>query len=527
MVALCNIFDFDYFNVFNFQTLIELNESNVEKISEYTNAYDAKQAFKLKKEVNESVSKRYISQHIPVVITLGIFQVIFIVFCLLLLKMRSWRCINKSKLNGKKKNVNIIFQLEESLFLTTFSYLGIWLSEIYFIYSGQLGGVFDEFGVTVELLDVIAIIPICTVFIAIQKRSKFLFCLFYFASILKASFIIGWLYEYNRYLKTLIGDIKGLAIPSQKVVNIMFYRELAIVGIPTVLLLLILNINTILCQIYVDEDVISQIYGSENKQILIKRTIVFFISFTKKIFRKFLKFLGKEPNSDLRMLGANEWKFEPRSEISILEIVSINIDDNDNKSDDVIDIENEKNISKSVEISFNAESDVMIQTKYPLPNSFKKDTSSVTLSPSLPIEYYYYEITILSNQDIDETIIAIGLAPKNHSIYRLPGCDTHSVGFHSDEGRTFHNEGYTGSKYAEKWGKVNDVIGCGFCPSTGQVFFTMNGNHLGFAYTGLFHTWYPTIGSNGVCSLKVNFGQEEFTYKEANDMNIADLISCF
>ncbi|CAG8588215.1 12004_t:CDS:2 [Rhizophagus irregularis] len=465
MVALCNIFDFDYFNVFNFQTLIELNESNVEKISEYTNAYDAKQAFKLKKEVNESVSKRYISQHIPVVITLGIFQVIFIVFCLLLLKMRSWRCINKSKLNGKKKNVNIIFQLEESLFLTTFSYLGIWLSEIYFIYSGQLGGVFNEFGVTIELLDVIAIIPICTVFIAIQKRSKFLFCLFYFASILKASFIIGWLYEYNRFLKTLIGDIKGLAIPSQKVMNIMFYRELAIVG--------------------------------------------------------------KEPNSDLRMLGANEWKFEPRSEISILEIVSINIDDNDNKSDDVIDIENEKNISKSVEISFNAESDVMIQTKYPLPNSFKKDTSSVTLSPSLPIEYYYYEITILSNQDIDETIIAIGLAPKNHSIYRLPGCDTHSVGFHSDEGRTFHNEGYTGSKYAEKWGKVNDVIGCGFCPSTGQVFFTMNGNHLGFAYTGLFHTWYPTIGSNGVCSLKVNFGQEEFTYKEANDMNIADLISCF
>lgn len=72
------------------------------------------------------------------------------------------------------------------------------------------------------------------------------------------------------------------------------------------------------------------------------------------------------------MLGANEWKFEPRSEISILEIVSINIDDNDNKSDDVIDIENEKNISKSVEISFNADSDVMIQTKYPLPNFFKK-----------------------------------------------------------------------------------------------------------------------------------------------------------
>ncbi|PKK63790.1 hypothetical protein RhiirC2_812171, partial [Rhizophagus irregularis] len=108
---------------------------------------------------------------------------------------------------------------------------------------------------------------------------------------------------------------------------------------------------------------------------------------------------------------------------------------------------------------------------------------------------------------------------------RLPGCDTHSVGFHSDEGRTFHNEGYTGSKYAEKWGVANDIIGCGYCPNTGQVFFTMNGKYLGIAYTGLFHTWYPTIGSNGVCNLKVNFGQEEFQYKEANDMNISSMIS--
>jgi hypothetical protein len=109
--------------------------------------------------------------------------------------------------------------------------------------------------------------------------------------------------------------------------------------------------------------------------------------------------------------------------------------------------------------------------------------------------------------------------------FRLPGCNTHSVGFHSDEGRIFHNEKYTGSKYAEKWGEVNDVIGCGYCPYTGQIFFTMNGKKLGIAYTGLFHNWYPTIGSNGHCSLKVNFGQEEFKYKEANGMSVAGIIS--
>jgi hypothetical protein len=56
----------------------------------------------------------------------------------------------------------------------------------------------------------------------------------------------------------------------------------------------------------------------------------------------------------------------------------------------------------------------------------------------------------------------------------LLDCEAHSVGFHSDESRTFHNEGNTGSKYAE----VNDVIGCDYCSNTGQVFFTMNGNNL-------------------------------------------------
>ena len=59
------------------------------------------------------------------------------------------------------------------------------------------------------------------------------------------------------------------------------------------------------------------------------------------------------------------------------------------------------------------------------------------------------------------------------------------------------------------------MIGCGYYPNTGQVFFTMNGKHLGIAYTRLFNTWYYAIGSNGVCNLKVNFGHEEFKYKEA------------
>ncbi|PKY40020.1 SPRY-domain-containing protein [Rhizophagus irregularis] len=177
----------------------------------------------------------------------------------------------------------------------------------------------------------------------------------------------------------------------------------------------------------------------------------------------------------------------------------------------------------------------MIQTNYPLLNIKKNSLNSalkmnafISSQILFPTEYwfYYYEITILSNPNNNKTIIAIGLATKNYPTNRLPGCDTHSVGFHSDEGRKFHNEKYTGSKYAEKWGDKNDVIGCGYCRKTGQVFFTKNGENLGIAYTGLFHNkWYPTIGSNGFCKLKVNFGQKEFKYKEANGMSVAGVIS--
>lgn len=49
---------------------------------------------------------------------------------------------------------------------------------------------------------------------------------------------------------------------------------------------------------------------------------------------------------------------------------------------------------------------------------------------------------------------------------------------------------------------------------------------MGITYTRLFYDeWYPTIGSNGDCSLVVNFGQEGFKYKEANGMSVAGILN--
>ncbi|CAG8740235.1 10422_t:CDS:2, partial [Dentiscutata heterogama] len=98
----------------------------------------------------------------------------------------------------------------------------------------------------------------------------------------------------------------------------------------------------------------------------------------------------------------------------------------------------------------------------------------------------------------------------------LPGWNDHSVGYHSDDGNKFHNDGFGGRNYAETWG-------CGYYPDTGIVFFTKNGKSQGNAFSGLKHIWFPTVGTDGECKVEVNFGdgEREFRYKEARGTSIA------
>ncbi|CAB4472720.1 unnamed protein product [Rhizophagus irregularis] len=551
---LCNIFKFNY--IYSFRELV-LNDLSGGAYNELK-----KKALNSEDITDEDINKldakiteTYLPKYIPVVVTLGIYQFIFIVLCILLLRTGSWEWIRKSKLDNNKKNIHVLFQLEEILLLITTSFLGIWISisEIHEILPIGLEIYYEKTSfesnleIFYNLFGIITIIPISIVFVAIRKRSKSLCILFNIAILIEIAIILS--------IPDIIDIIK----------NDITYRERFFIAIPTLIFLVILNINTYLCYKRVDKKFISQMYGSENKLILIQD----FKEFLKEVFETLIILLEKEKISEpyeyLKKLDVNAWKFAPESRILLLNIVSINDDiisanneignvDNDEVDEikniyiENVGVEHDNNISKKDhEIYFNAKSDVMMQTNYPLfnVNDVSLDTIALNIntvissqlspseeywflsSPSSQIKYwfYYYEITILSNPNNDKTIIAMGLATKKYPLNRLPGCNTHSVGFHSDKGRIFHNEKYSGSKYAEKWGEVNDVIGCGYCPKTGQVFFTMNGNYLGIAYTGLFHNWYPTIGSNGVCSLKVNFGQKEFKYKEANGMSVAGIIS--
>lgn len=62
-----------------------------------------------------------------------------------------------------------------------------------------------------------------------------------------------------------------------------------------------------------------------------------------------------------------------------------------------------------------------------------------------------------------------------------------------------------------------DVIGVGYRPRSGAIFFTRNGKKLDEVTHGLrSQNFFPTIGANGPCSVHVNFGQLGFVFIEGN-----------
>lgn len=61
------------------------------------------------------------------------------------------------------------------------------------------------------------------------------------------------------------------------------------------------------------------------------------------------------------------------------------------------------------------------------------------------------------------------------------------------------------------------MIGVGYRPRTGTVFFTRNGKKLDDVAHGLkTQNFFPTVGANGPCTIHVNFGQSGFVFIEAN-----------
>lgn len=137
----------------------------------------------------------------------------------------------------------------------------------------------------------------------------------------------------------------------------------------------------------------------------------------------------------------------------------------------------------------------------------------------------YYEVTIREREATRQrnmggnNCIAVGVASKEFPLEGLmPGWDCKSYAYHSDDGGIFHGTGIKVRYYGPQFG-VGDVVGCGIDYATKDVFFTLNGVHLGVAFTGVSGSFYPTVGVDSFCPIKFNFGEAPFKFSLVDYLN--------
>ncbi len=95
------------------------------------------------------------------------------------------------------------------------------------------------------------------------------------------------------------------------------------------------------------------------------------------------------------------------------------------------------------------------------------------------------------------------------------GYHKYSVAYLSTGFRRF-NQPFTPTLYGPQYVQ-GDVIGVGYRPRTGTIFFTRNGKKLEDVVHGLKSpNFFPAIGANGPATINVNFGQAGFVFIEAN-----------
>jgi hypothetical protein len=154
--------------------------------------------------------------------------------------------------------------------------------------------------------------------------------------------------------------------------------------------------------------------------------------------------------------------------------------------------------------------------------SYQPEDYDISLQAShawLPLDKYgkdgptlhYFEIKVVDKPNPD-VVLAIGLSTKPYPVFRMPGWNKFSIGYHSDDGHKFCDDATGGQDYGPSW-TTGDVVGCGYCPEQGRVFFTLNGRMVGDAFQFLeTHAYYPTVGADGPATIHVNFGRERFHY---------------
>ncbi|TKA55790.1 hypothetical protein B0A53_02928 [Rhodotorula sp. CCFEE 5036] len=178
-----------------------------------------------------------------------------------------------------------------------------------------------------------------------------------------------------------------------------------------------------------------------------------------------------------------------------------------------------------------------------------RDAAAVRANRPVPSQaaVYYFEIKILDKGV--SGYIGIGLCHKTVSLSRLPGWEDKSYGYHADDGRAFCCQG-TGEPFGPTF-TTGDIVGCGIDWTDagpprgprertgnkarnraernnaaaggadkdkdklagGRVFFTKNGQFIGYAFCNLQGPLYPTVGLRTPNeAVRANFGAEPFAF---------------
>ncbi|KAI5865502.1 SPRY-domain-containing protein [Durotheca rogersii] len=143
--------------------------------------------------------------------------------------------------------------------------------------------------------------------------------------------------------------------------------------------------------------------------------------------------------------------------------------------------------------------------------------SECTVMSNLPVpkqnEVYYWEAKIYDKPET--TLLSIGMSTKPYPLFRLPGYHKYSIAYTSVGARRY-NQPFSATPYGPQYVQ-GDVVGVGYRPRTGTIFFTRNGKRLDDVAHGLkSQNFFPSVGANGPCAVHVNFGQAGFVFIEAN-----------
>ncbi|KAJ2770810.1 Protein ssh4 [Coemansia nantahalensis] len=139
-----------------------------------------------------------------------------------------------------------------------------------------------------------------------------------------------------------------------------------------------------------------------------------------------------------------------------------------------------------------------VQTNLPLPKN-----NSV----------YYFEMKIVEKPA--DVSMWIGLATKPYPAWRMTGWNRYSAGYCTNTGRVHQNSPFQGTHIGEQL-LVGDILGVGYQPRSGIVWFTRNGRRYKEIVSGMLYDLFPTVSADGPCSFSANFGQRGFVFIEAN-----------